>query len=151
PTSAAFADLDADGDLDLYVCHYSAWDPQHSSPCIDPSKPGRYVSCGPLEFAAMPDHVFRNDGGRFVDVSEPAGVRVVDREGRGLGVVAADLDDDGRVDLFVANDRTANFLFRNRGGFRFEELAAESGVATNAEGRYLAGMGVACGDYDGDG
>ena len=99
----------------------------------------------------MPDHVFRNDGGRFVDVSEQAGVRAADRDGRGLGVVAADLDDDGRVDLYVANDMTANFLFRNQGGFSFQETAAESGVAANAEGGYLAGMGIACGDLDGDG
>jgi hypothetical protein len=84
-------------------------------------------------------------------VSESAGIRAADRDGRGLGVVAAHLDDDDRIDLFVANDRTANFLFLNRGGFRFDEKAAESGVATNAEGRYLAGMGIACGDLDGDG
>jgi hypothetical protein len=151
PTSAAFADLDGDGDLDLYVCHYSVWDPQHSPPCVDPSQPGKYVSCGPREFAAMPDHVFRNDNGQFVDVSEQAGVRAADRDGRGLGVVAADLDDDQRIDLFVANDRTANFLFRNRGDFRFDETAAESGLAANADGAYLAGMGIACGDLDGDG
>jgi len=78
-------------------------------------------------------------------------VRQADGEGRGLGVVAADFDDDGRLDLFVANDLTANFLFRNSGGFRFQEVAAESGVAANAEGGYLAGMGIACGDFDGDG
>jgi tetratricopeptide (TPR) repeat protein len=150
PTSAAFADLDGDGDLDLYVCHYSAWDAS-ARPCVDPSHPGHYVSCGPLDFAAMSDHVYRNDAGRFVDVSEAAGIRAADRDGRGLGVVAAHLDDDDRIDLFVANDRTANFLFRNRGGLRFEESAAESGVATNAEGRFLAGMGIACGDLDGDG
>ncbi len=150
PTSAAFADLDGDGDLDLYVCHYSAWDAA-ARPCDDPGRPGHHVSCGPLEFAAMPDHVFRNDGGRFVDVSESAGVRAADRDGRGLGVVAAHLDDDDRIDLFVANDRTANYLFLNRGGLRFRETAAEAGVATNAEGRYLAGMGIACGDLDGDG
>src|SRR5262249_53065704 len=145
------ADLDGDGDLDLYVCHYSAWDPQRSPPCVDASKPGRYVSCGPLEFASMADHVFRNDDGRFIDVSDHAGIRAADHDGRGLGVVAAHLDDDERIDLFVANDRSANFLFRNQGGFRFEETAAESGVATNAEGSYLAGMGIACGDLDGDG
>jgi len=151
PTSAAFADLDNDGDLDLYVCHYSAWDPVQSPPCPHPSKPGAYSYCGPRSVPSMPDHIFRNDGGRFHDVSEQAGVRAADRDGRGLGVVAADLDDDGRVDLFVANDLTANFLFRGRAGFRFDEVAAESGVAANAEGGYLAGMGVACADFDGDG
>ena len=82
-------------------------------------------------------------------MTERAGI--VDREGRGLGVVAADLDDDGKVDLFVANDTTANFFFRNQGGFRFTEEGLESGLAASASGGNLAGMGVACGDFDGDG
>jgi tetratricopeptide (TPR) repeat protein len=151
PTSAAFADLDNDSDLDLYVCHYSAWDPEHSSPCPHPGRPGKYSYCGPRTVPAMPDHIFRNDDGRFCDVSTQAGVRRADSEGRGLGVVAADFDDDGLIDLFVANDLTANFLFRNRGGFRFEEVAAESGVSANAEGGYLAGMGIASGDFNSDG
>ena len=105
--------------------------------------------CDPRAFPALPDHVFRNDGGRFVDVTEEAGI--VDRDGRGLGVVAADLDDDGKIDLFVANDTTANYFFRNQGGFRFAEEGLSSGLAASAGGGYLAGMGVACGDFDGDG
>jgi tetratricopeptide (TPR) repeat protein len=151
PTSAAFADLDNDGDLDLYVCHYSAWDPAESPPCPHPGEPSKYSYCGPRTFPSMPDHIFRNDSGYFHDMSTQAGVRAADCEGRGLGVAAADFDGDGRVDLFVANDLTANFLFRGQGGFRFQEVAAELGVAANAEGGYLAGMGVACGDFDGDG
>ena len=106
-------------------------------------------SCLPLGFPALPDHLFRNDGGRFVDVTAAAGI--VDRDGRGLGVVAADLDDDGRIDLFVANDMTANRLFHNLGGLRFEEIGHPAGVACNAEGGYQAGMGIACGDLDRDG
>ena len=97
----------------------------------------------------MPDHLFRNDGGRFVNVTAEAGI--VDRDGRGLGVVAADFDGDGRLDLFVANDMTANFFFRNLGGLKFEEIGHAAGVACNADGGYQAGMGVACGDLDGDG
>ncbi len=150
PTSAVFVDLDGDGDLDLYVCHYSAWDPVTTKPCVDRDRPNKHVSCGPLECASMPDHVFRNDGGRFVDVSESSGVRAADRDGRGLGVVAAHLDDDDLIDLFVANDRSAALLLRNLGGFRFVDVAAEAGIATNAEGRFMAGMGIACGDLDGD-
>jgi enediyne biosynthesis protein E4 len=148
PTSAAWADLDGDGDLDLYVCHYLAWDPQHPRICHRPDAQSN-TYCNPRDFAALPDHLFRNDGGRFVDMTDQAGI--VDRDGRGLGVVAADLDDDGKLDLYVANDTTANFLFRNKGGLRFEEVGESAGVAGNAAGGYQAGMGVACGDLDGDG
>jgi predicted Zn-dependent protease len=148
PTSSAFADLDNDGDLDLYVCHYGAWDSTNPEICRDPSGVV-VVTCDPRRIRSLPDHVFRNEGGRFVDVT--AGSGIVDRDGRGLGVLAADLDEDGRIDLFVANDSTANFLFRNRGGFRFEEVGHEAGVAANSGGGYQAGMGVACGDLDGDG
>jgi thioredoxin-like negative regulator of GroEL len=145
PTSAAFADLDGDGDLDLYVCHYLAYEPDSAgggggSPILQ---------FNPRNFPALPDHLFRNDSGRFVDVTAEAGI--VDRDGRGLGVVVVDLDADGRLDLFVANDLSANYFFRNLGGLRFEELGAQSGLAGNASGGYQAGMGVACGDLDGDG
>jgi tetratricopeptide (TPR) repeat protein len=148
PTSAAFADLDADGDLDLYVCHYLKWDEHETRSCSDPSDPTIY-RCLPLDFEALPDHLFRNDDGRFVDVTREAGI--VDKNGRGLGVLAADLDGDGRTDLFVANDMTANYLFRNLGSSRFEEIGHASGIAGNASGLYQAGMGVACTDLDGDG
>lgn len=149
PTSAAFADFDGDGDLDLFVCHYLEWDPDHPRLCPDPRNPGRYLSCTPASIPALPDHLFRNDQGRFTDVSEQAGV--ADRDGRGLGVVAADLDQDGRIDLFVANDMTANFLYLNQGAMRFKEVAQPAGVACNDQGRYQAGMGAACADADGDG
>jgi tetratricopeptide (TPR) repeat protein len=148
PTSAAFADLDGDGDLDLYVCHYLEWDAEHPRLCFDEEKKV-YHYCAPQRFRSLPDHLFRNDGGRFVDVTKQAGID--DWHGQGLGVVAADLDDDGRVDLFVANDQSANYLFRNLGGLKFEEVAESSGVAGNGKGGYQAGMGVACGDLDGDG
>src|SRR5262249_28554468 len=107
-----------------------------------------YLNCNPLLAEALPDRLFRNDGGRFVDVTDASAI--VDRNGRGLGVVAADLDADGRVDLFVANDSSANYLFRNLGRMRFEESAHAAGVAGNASGNYQAGMGVAAGDLDGD-
>ena len=84
-----------------------------------------------------------------MDVSAEAGI--VDLDGRGLGVVVADLDDDGLMDIYVANDMTANFLYRNLGGLRFEQIGLISGSGTNGEGGYQAGMGIACGDLDGDG
>jgi hypothetical protein len=148
PTSAAWADLDGDGDLDLYVCHYFKWDADHPRPRRD-LEPGIHVTWDPRHYEALPDHVFRNDMGRFTDVTAAAGV--VDRDGRGLGVIAVDLDDDNRVDLFVANDLSANYLWRNLGNFRFDEQALTAGVACNALGGNQAGMGIAAGDLDGDG
>ena len=78
PTSAAFADLDGDGDLDLYVCHYLNWDSEHPRCCWDDVRK-IIIFCGPPEFPSMPDHLFRNDGGRFVDISAEAGIRRQDR------------------------------------------------------------------------
>jgi hypothetical protein len=150
PTSAAWADLDNDGDLDLYVCHYLKWD-EHDPPLCKKQGDSKeeYVYCDPRPFASASDHVFRNDGGRFLDVTAEAGF--ADPNGRGLGVLAADLDEDGKIDPFVANDTTANYFFQNQGGFRFVERGIESGLATSATGGNLAGMGIACGDFDGDG
>ena len=148
PTSAAFADLDGDGDVDLYVCHYIEWDSKHPRTCWDKAR-NVFTFCGPIECPSKPDHLFRNDGGRFVDISTESGI--IDRTGEGLGVVANDFDGDGRIDLFVANDHSAKFLFLNRGGLRFEESGQVAGVASCASGVYQASMGVACGDLNGDG
>jgi len=148
PTSAAWADLDGDGDLDLYVCHYVQFDT--AKPMLCPNFQAKVKEyCSPREFASLPDHVFRNDHGRFVDVSSSAGI--VDSHGRGLGILAVDLDDDNRIDLYVANDMSANALYQNHGGFHFEEIGAAAGAAANSSGFYQSGMGLACGDLDGDG
>ena len=121
PTSAAFADFDRDGDLDLYVCHYIDFNASdEASTGLGPAELST-VSYTPLRYRAVPDRLFRNDGGRFVDVTAEAGI--VDRDGRGLGVVVCDIDGDGLVDIFVANDMTANFLYRNKGGL---EIRGES-------------------------
>jgi hypothetical protein len=148
PTSAAWADLDNDGDLDLYVCHYLKWDEVNPSLCRSPRK-DEHIYCDPRMFPSLADHVFRNESGRFVDVTEQAGI--VDHEGRGLGVAAADFDGDCKIDLFVANDNSYNFLYYNLGAFRFAEHGLQAGVAASGNGGYQAGMGVACADFDGDG
>jgi hypothetical protein len=150
PTSAAFGDFDGDGDLDLYVCQYCVWDSEHPPSCYDPARQS-FGGCSPPDYPALPDHLYRNDGNRFVDISEKAGITKADANGRGLGVLTADLDGDGQTDIFVANDQSAKYLFLNRGGFQFEEMGQSNGIAGNATGDYQASMGVACGDVDGDG
>ena len=147
-TSAAWADLDADGDLDLYVATYLEFDPEKAPYCAAPD--GRRDYCGPEDFSAQPDRLYRNNGdGSFTDVSKSAGVDL--KDGRGLGVVVADLVGDRRPDIFVANDGTACHLFENLGALKFREVAGPSGVAFDGQGQPLAGMGVAAGDLDGDG
>ena len=111
---------------------------------------GRRDYCGPEDFRAQPDRLYRNNGdGTFTDVSREAGIDLP--EGRGLGVVIAELTGDNRPDIYVANDSSACWLFANRGNLRFEEIGEESGVARDGDGEVLSGMGVAHGDLDGDG
>ena len=107
--------------------------------------------CGPRGLKGAPDHLFRNNrDGTFTDVSRAAGV--ADAVGLyGFGVAWVDLDDDGRLDLFVANDSGPNYVYRNAGGGRFEDVSYPSGAALDAQGREQAHMGVAVGDYDNDG
>ena len=150
PTSAAFADFDNDGDLDLYVCHYVVWETQNPRICNNDN--GSTVAyCAPHVLKSRADHLFRNDQGRFTDISDESGITGFDQNGKGLGVVAADFDDDGLIDIFVANDGTPNFLFRNHGAMRFRDEALSAGVSANSDGGYQAGMGVGCGDYNQDG
>jgi hypothetical protein len=147
-TSAALADLDADGDLDLYVCGYLDYDAATAPFCAAPD--GRRDYCGPEVFPAGADRLYRNDGGgRFADATAAAGI--VDPDGRGLGVLVADLTGDARPDVFVANDGTACRLWENLGGLRFRDAAPAAGVALDGAGEPLAAMGVALGDLDEDG
>lgn len=148
-TSAAFADLDDDGDLDLYVVNYVEWD-EKAPPCFTEHKPPIRITCGPLGRPGQPDQLFENVGsGRFRDVGPEAGVALADGKGLALGI--ADFDGDRRLDVYVANDTTPNSLFQNQGGLRFADVGLEQGVATSAEGKAQAGMGVGCADYNGDG
>jgi enediyne biosynthesis protein E4 len=147
-TSAAFADLDGDGDLDLYVANYLDFDVKSPPYCAAPD--GRRDYCGPEDFPAQADRLYRNNGdSTFTDIARLAGID--QPEGRGLGVLIAELTGDNLPDIFVANDGTACWLFANRGNLRFEEIGAAAGVARDGHGQPLAGMGVAAGDLNGDG
>jgi hypothetical protein len=147
--SAAFADVDRDGDLDLYVTNYVqfAWD---NNPICGLMSKGLRSYCHPDVYEGLPDRFFRNRGdGTFVDDTDAAGF--ASANGKGLGVVFGDLDLDGWTDLYVANDMTANYLFRNRRDGTFEELGLLSGTAFSDLGRPESGMGVELGDLDDDG
>jgi len=152
-TGCAFFDADADGDLDLYVARYveTTWDEVVRAQRTLTWRNGPRIMVGPAGLPGEADLYFENQGsGRFVEASEAHGLGDPARA-YGFGVVATDYDDDGLVDLFVANDSNPNFLYRNRGDGRFESVGLLAGVAVNAEARAQAGMGVDAGDYDGDG
>jgi enediyne biosynthesis protein E4 len=177
-TGCAFGDFDGDGWLDLYVAGYVSLDlnqlpPSPAGPSTGATGPassarvgmgaayaagaavctyrGERVMCGPRGLTGAPDHLFRNTGhGTFTDVTREAGV--VDAKGRfGFGVAWFDMDDDGKLDLLVANDSGPNFVYHNLGNGRFEDVSYSSGAALDANGREQAHMGIAIGDYDNDG
>jgi enediyne biosynthesis protein E4 len=149
-TSAVFADLDSDGDLDLYVANYveyASTDP----PCFLETAARIPISCGPIGRAAEADRLWENAGdGTFRDSSTAAGIRAVP-PGKGLAVEAVDLDGDNRLDLYVANDTTDNFLFMNRGQMRFDEVGLLRGAAVGPKGTPESSMGIACADFDHNG
>lgn len=179
-TGCAFGDYDGDGRLDLFVAGYVDFDFENPPPSATGEAEmndgvaeqgrktggmgaayvagmkycqfrGQRVSCGPLGLKGAADHLFHNNGdGTFTEVSAKAGV--ADRAGYyGFGVAWLDFDDDGRLDLLVANDSTPNYLYRNSGDGTFEDVSYSSGVSLNENGREQACMGVSVGDYDGDG
>jgi hypothetical protein len=148
-TSAAFADFDGDGDLDLFVVRYLDYSVEKNYFCGDPVK-GKRDYCHPSLYPPIGNLLFRNNGdGTFTDVTAGSGIERA--LGKGLGVVVADLDGDGKPDVYVANDTTMNFLFRNLGGMKFEDVSLISGAGVNSAGRAFGGMGVSAADMDGDG
>lgn len=157
-TGATFGDYDGDGRLDLFVPGYIHYD--MNNPPIPGSKAVAYsfcnfrgisVMCGPRGLEGEPDHLFHNNGdGTFTDVSVKAGVNDPNRY-YGFSSVFVDLNNDGKVDLAVADDSTPNYLYINKGDGTFEDDSYASGFALNQDGREIASMGLAVGDYDNTG
>jgi hypothetical protein len=147
-TSAAFIDYDGDGDLDLFVANYLDFSVAGNKRCTDTLGARDY--CSPRTFRAVPDRLYRNDGGgRFTNVTEAAGISRAD--GNGLGVATGDYNGDGWIDLYVANDATPNQLWINQHDGTFKDEGLLSGSALNASGNPEGSMGIASGDFDADG
>ena len=153
-TGASFVDYDNDGKLDLFVSNYVDFDVNHL-PEFGKGRSCQFkgipVQCGPRGLKGAGDSLFHNNGdGTFTDVSKAAGVS--DPDGYyGLGVICGDFDEDGLVDIFVANDSTPNFLYHNNGDGTFKDIGFTSGTAVNENGSEQGSMGVTLGDYDHDG
>src|SRR5271165_1806604 len=152
-SSAVWFDYDNDGRLDLFVCRFVDFDKSKHHACGAPNIPalkGLNEYCYPRAYAPMPSWLFHNNGdGTFTDVSRKMGI--TENPGKSWGVVATDINNDGWMDLFVANDTVANFLFANRGGKRFEEIGFTAGVAYGEGGKARSGMGVDSADVNQDG
>jgi hypothetical protein len=146
---AAWFDYDNDGLLDLFVVNYVQWSPELDRFCGDRPHHVR-VYCHPRFFDGLPNTLYHNEGGgKFKDVSQESGIAA--RIGKGMAVAVADYDRDGLIDVFVTNDKMRNFLFRNLGHGKFEEVALEMGAALLDTGNPVSGMGVEFRDYDNDG
>jgi hypothetical protein len=147
-TSAAFVDLDRDGDLDLFVANYLDWSVESELPCLNVLSQPDY--CSPKNYRTPArDVLYVNAGdGRFRDASDESGIGT--KRGTGLGVVCGDLDANGWLDVFVANDGMANHLWRNQGDLVFQEAALLAGCGVDSTGQEKAGMGVVCADLDRD-
>ena len=146
-TSASFVDYDRDGRLDLFVTHYVEYTLKVKQ-CDTPGAKTEY--CAPSNFHPTASCLFHNEGhGRFRDVSVES--MIASKRGPGLGVLAADLNQDGWPDLYVANDGAASHLWISQGNGTFREQGVEAGVAYDTQGRSQAGMGVSAGDFDNDG
>ncbi|MDF1800962.1 MAG: CRTAC1 family protein [Planctomycetota bacterium] len=143
--SGAFFDHDGDGDLDLYVANYLAFDPDFQ----DPDLPPEYPYAGPNSYAGQPSILYENRDGKFVDVTAASGV--FKENGKTMGAAIADLDGDGDLDVFEAVDDMQNFVFVNGGEGGFTERGVASGAAFDADGRPTASMHPCIGDVDGDG
>jgi len=148
-TSAGFFDYDNDGKLDLFVARYVDWSFSKNRYCGE-KKEGYRAYCHPDNFEPVTNILYHNQGdGTFADVSSKS--RLAASSGKGLGVAFADYDDDGFVDVYVANDSVQSFLFHNNGNGTFEEVGLLAGVGFTEDGKTFAGMGVDFSDYDNDG
>jgi hypothetical protein len=146
-TSAVWFDFNNDGRPDLFVGSFVRYSKELEPEC---KTEGVHHYCYPASYYPWPSKLYRNNGdGTFTDVSVQSGM--AKHPGKTFGVVAADVDGDGFMDLFVSNDSVPNFLFHNLGDGRFEEIGLEAGVGYSEDGIARSGMGVDAGDYDGDG